>query len=622
MILGTAGHVDHGKTALVRALTGVDTDRLPDEKRRGITIDLGFAPLVLDGLPVVSIVDVPGHEAFVRNMLAGATGVDLAMLVIAADEGVMPQTREHLLILSLLGVSAGVIALTKTDLVDDEWLELVREDVAELVKNTPLAGAPIVATSTVTGAGLDALRGAIAECVRARPQRNRGDLFRLPVDRVFSVRGTGTVVTGTVWSGVLAREDVVRILPGTSTARVRGLQSHGAAVDRAEPGARVAVALAGVEVGDIARGTVLVTDPAWRATTRWLADVALDPASDLSLGPRTAVRLHLGTADLGARVVAAGGALTPGARAVARIVLDEPAVARAGDRFVLRTPSPVRTIGGGLVLDPAPAHRRQRPAPLADAMPARLERLVHAAGLTGVPAADLPVRLGVAPGEVQGLIAAAEVLALGSRLASAAAVAAGVEDAVRLVDALHAVQPLEAGLPVQELRARLGGAPEVVQAVLDRAVADGRLVVTGAFAARAGWTPTPTDEQRRAGHDILAALRAGGREPPSVDELASSIYAHAFSILKFLEREGLVVQVSGDRFYDATALRDMVAALREGMREGRSFTPQEIRDIIGVSRKFLIPFLEYCDRSGVTERRTDGRVLTGALRGSGRQVLA
>lgn len=622
MILGTAGHVDHGKTALVRALTGVDTDRLPDEKRRGITIDLGFAPLALEGAPPVSIVDVPGHEDFIRNMLAGATGIDLALLVVAADEGVMPQTREHLLILTLLGVSSGVIALTKADLVDDEWLSLVRDDVSELVKGTPLADAPLVATSSETGQGIDALRAAIAERVRSRPGRDDRDLFRMPVDRVFSVRGTGTVVTGTVWSGAVARDAAVRILPGNLTARVRGLQSHGHAVDGAEPGTRVAVALSGVDVGQIARGAMLVTDAAWRETRRWIADVALDPAADVVLGPRTAVRLHLGTADLGARIVAPGGVLTPGARTIARVVLDEPAVSRAGDRFVLRTPSPVRTIGGGVVIDPAPPHRRQRLTPSAQSPADRLEQMVLASGLIGIPVADVPVRLGVPPHAVPPIIDSAGVMQLGDRLAAASALDAGVEEALRIVSEHHEREPLEPGFPVQELRGRLGGAGELVQAALDRSVGAGRLTIHGALATRAGWMPTLSAGQREAGDRILATLRSAGREPPSVPELAEKISAHVFSILRFLERQELVVQVSSDRFYDADVVRGMVTALREGMREDRPYAPQEIRDLIGVSRKFLIPFLEYCDRTGVTERRADGRVLAGALRASGRQVLA
>jgi selenocysteine-specific elongation factor len=282
----------------------------------------------------------------------------------------------------------------------------------------------------------------------------------------------------------------------------------------------------------------------------------------------------------------------------------------------------MRTIGGGVVIDPAPAHRRQRPAVPVDAMPARLERLVYSSGLAGVPAADLPIRLGVAPAEVPSLIAAAQVVSLGNRLAAEAAIAAGVAEALRIVDAHHSAHRLEPGLPVQELRARIGGASELIQAVLDRAAAEGRLHVAGAFAMRAGWTPTPSREQLQVADRMLKALRAAGREPPSVVELAAENPAHVFSILKFQEREGLVVQVSADRFYEAGVLRDMVGALREGMRDGRTYAPQEIRDIIGVSRKFLIPFLEYCDRSGVTERQADGRVLTGTLRDSDRQVLA
>jgi selenocysteine-specific elongation factor len=622
MILGTAGHVDHGKTALVRALTGVETDRLPDEQRRGITIDLGFAPLELAGLPPVSIVDVPGHEAFVRNMLAGATGIDLALLVIAADEGVMPQTREHLLILTLLGVSSGVVALTKVDLVDDEWLALVREDVAALLAGTPLAHAPVIATSAVTGQGLDALRDAIAAAVRARPARNAEDLFRMPVDRVFTVRGTGTVVTGTVWSGTVTRDDTVRLLPSDRTARVRGLQSHGASVERAEPGRRVAVALAATDVGDIERGVVLVTDGAWRPSVRWIADVALDRDAGVTLGPRTAVRVHLGTADIGARIVAAGGALAPGGRATARLILDAPAVARGGDRFVLRAPSPMRTIGGGVVLDPTPAHRRARLLSTVETPSARLLAMARESGRAGIATSDVPVRLGVPPAESVALIQASGARTVGSLAVAESVIEDGVTDAVRLVAGHHEAHALEPGMPVQELRARLGGAAEVVEAVIAAAVEAGRMEIQNATAARLGWVPSLTPRQSVEAERMVESLRAAGREPPSVEELAAAHSAHAFSILKFLERSGAVVQVAPDRFYDGRELEGMVSALRRGMAAGREYTPQEIRDLIGVSRKYLIPFLEFCDRTGVTERRADGRVLVEAFRASGRQVLA
>jgi selenocysteine-specific elongation factor len=622
VILGTAGHVDHGKTALVRALTGVDTDRLPDERRRGITIDLGFAPLRLDGLPPLSIVDVPGHEAFVRNMLAGATGIDMALLVIAADEGVMQQTREHLLILSLLGVSSGVIALTKADLVEEEWLALVQEDVAALMRGTPLADAPVVAVSATTGLGLEALREAIAAGARARPEREARDLFRMPVDRVFTVRGTGTVVTGTVWSGTLVRDETVRLMPDGRAARVRGLQSHGEQVERAGPGTRVAVALATIEVAEIARGATLVTDPGWRPASRWIADVALDREAGAALGPRTAVRLHLGTHEVGARIVSPGGALVPGGRAVARIVLDAPAVARAGDRFVLRAPAPLRTIGGGVILDPLPPHRRQRATAFPGSPGDRLEFLVREAGRAGLLAADLPVRLGVPPEEVPRLVGAAAVLRAGALVVAESVIAHGVDDAIHLVDAFHEAEPLEAGFPVQALRARIGGAPEIAEAVIRRAVDGGQLCIEGAAVLRPGWVPRLAPAWELEGERVLEAVRAAGREPPSVDELTATVSAHAFSMLKFFEREGRVVQVSADRFYDGAVLAEMTDLLKRAMRGGGEASPQEIRDVLGLSRKFLIPFLEYCDRTGVTERRANGRVLAGSRGAEDRQVLA
>ncbi|MDE3171989.1 MAG: selenocysteine-specific translation elongation factor, partial [Gemmatimonadota bacterium] len=376
MIVGTAGHIDHGKTTLVRALTGVDTDRLPEEKRRGITIELGFAPLQLDGVGTVGVVDVPGHEAFVRTMLAGAAGIDVGLLVVAADDGVQPQTREHLAILRLLGVRGGVVALTKCDLADEEWIALVEEDVGALLRDTPFRDAPIVRVAPGNGPALDAVRDALARALRAVAARDPGDVFRLPVDRVFSVHGTGTVVTGTTWSGSLARDAQVRVLPSGTGARVRGIQNHGAPAERALPGQRTAVALAGVEVADVRRGDVLVTDPAWEPTLALRADATLLADAPRALGPRTAVRLHLGTAEVGARIAAAGGPFGPGQTRAVRIVLDAPLVARGGDRFVLRFASPLATIGGGVVTD-ALAPRRARPFDAVDApVAARLARLL------------------------------------------------------------------------------------------------------------------------------------------------------------------------------------------------------------------------------------------------------
>ena len=411
MILGTAGHIDHGKTTLVRALTGVDTDRLPEEKRRGITIELGFAPLVLPELGTVGVVDVPGHEAFVRTMVAGAAGIDVALLVIAADEGVMPQTREHLAILSLLGVSLGVVALTKRELVDPDWLALVEDDVRATLAASPLADAPIIAVSALTGQGMPELREALREMLCAVPARRSDADFRLPIDRAFTVKGTGSVVTGTVWSGALERDASVRILPGGEQLRVRGLHAHGSAVPRVEAGDRAALALANIDVAALDRGAVVVQGSAWRATRVLRADIALLPDCDVELGPRTRVRLHLGTSEVGARLVVRDVALVGGAHVPARLVLDAPIVARAGDRFVIRSASPVATLGGGIVTDPhAPVRARPWPGVGLTSLE-RLDLLTREGGANGVLVGDLPVRVGVARGDIDALI-------LGLRLAA------------------------------------------------------------------------------------------------------------------------------------------------------------------------------------------------------------
>ena len=621
MILGTAGHIDHGKTSLIQALTGVDTDRLPEERRRGITIELGFAPLVLPAVGTVGVVDVPGHEAFVRTMLAGATGVDLALLVVAADEGVMPQTREHVAILSLLGVRGGVVALTKRDRVDDEWAELVVEDVRALLAGTPLAGAPIVPTSVVSGAGLDALREAIADAARRVPERNGADLFRMPVDRAFSVRGTGTVVTGTVWSGRLAREATVRILPGGRTARVRGVQSHGEAFDAAPAGRRAAVALAGVEVADVPRGAVLVSDESWRESRALRADVALLDEVTQPLRPRTRVRFHLGTLDVGARVVSAGGPLAPGERKPARVVLDEPVVARAGDRFVLRSASPVATIGGGVVTDPTPHFRRVRPWP-ADAADAatRLPLLLAEGAGHGVERRSLAVRLGLAPGDAELLaeraVADGDAVPIGGRLFGRRVVDGAVARLAALVAAHHVRAPLEPGASLQAVRSQLAGSPELVEEVVRRAVAGGEVESDGGTVRARGWTPRPSAGEERLRERLAERIRAAGHEPPSVAELVSDSGPVAPALLRLLERSGEIVAVEPERYYAAGALREMLDALRRSAEEGREYSPAELRDALGVSRKYLIPFLEYCDRVGVTRRREGGRVVVGR-RGAG-----
>jgi selenocysteine-specific elongation factor len=615
MILGTAGHIDHGKTALVKALTGIDTDRLPEEQRRGITIELGFAPLRLGDAVTVGVVDVPGHEAFVRTMLAGASGIDLALLVIAADEGVMPQTREHLAILELLGVRAGVVAVTKSDLVDADWMELVREDVTGLLAGTELARAAIVPVSATTGFGLDALRTALVAGMAGVPSRDAADVFRLPVDRSFTIKGTGTVVTGTVWTGQLAIDDIVRILPGSRTARVRGLQSHGEAVTVIAPGMRAAVSLAGVERGDVARGCTLVTDAAWDASTRLRADVAL-LAGARPIGPRTRIRFHLGTQDVSGRVVAMGGALGAGARTPARVVLDEPVVARGGDRFVIRSGSPVATVGGGVVTDPLPGYRRLKLWPGAATAPAdRIVLIAQDAGVGGVGRSSLPVRIGTRPAGLDRDLAEAadRIEVIGGTLYDRGVVGRATERILAAIDAHHARAPLEAGMSLQSVRAADPAWAVLAEALIARLASAGTIVIDHGVVRRAGWMPRPSAAQQSELERLTSVIRTAGREPPSASELAGSgvgqTEAGVLTLLRLLDRRGVVRQVEPTRFYSVEALREMAEALRTGMQAGQEYGPAELRAFVGVSRKYLIPLLEYYDRTGVTDRRGQGRVV-------------
>ena len=614
MIVGTAGHIDHGKTALVRALTGIDTDRLPEEKRRGITIDLGFAPLDLPNVGVAGVVDVPGHEAFVRTMLAGATGIDLALLVIAADEGVMPQTREHLAILGLLGIRGGVVALTKSDLVEPDWLDLVRLDVADVLAGTAMADAPMVATSVVTGAGLPALREALAAAAADVSARRDDDVFRMPIDRVFTIRGTGTVITGTVWSGSIGRDDVVRVMPDDKTVRVRGLQAHGTAIDRAKPGTRLAVALAGIDHDALTRGAVLVSEGGWHASRVLRADLTLLGNTVAALSPRASVRFHLGTTEVGARVVTPGGALSPGETKPGRVVLDAPVVVRAGDRFVIRGGSPVSTLGGGVVVDPHPAHRRARPwTAQHDSFDARLALALREAGGEGLGISDLPVRLGASPSEVAACLERhRDVLRIGARIFDRAYRDELVSSLAEAVAQHHQRNPLDAGVLLQTIRARVVGRSELLDDAVRTAVIGGHLeTIENGLVRRTGWRPTLSNDQTDLKATLAGALRTAGPEPPSLGELSAAHGPSVVPIIRMLEREGTIVPVESDRYYDAGALTALVDRLRNGMIGGREYTPSELRDVIGLSRKYLIPFLEYCDRRGITERRSTGRVLHG-----------
>jgi selenocysteine-specific elongation factor len=610
VILGTAGHIDHGKTSLVRALSGVDTDRLPEEKRRGITIELGFAPLTLENAGTVGIVDVPGHEAFVRTMLAGATGVDLALVVIAADEGIMPQTREHLAILSLLGVSAGVVAITKADLAEPDWMSLIEEEARAAVAGGPLERAEIVRCSATTGNGITELRSAIDRAAMSVPARSSDDLFRMPIDRAFSVKGTGTVVTGTIWSGHIRPEDTVTLLPGGIDTRVRGVESHGSSVAEASSGSRAAIALAGIERSSVEpRGMMLARAGDGWVTTRLLrADVALLDGSP-TIGPRTRVRFHLGTAEVGARVVAIGAPVAAGARVPARISLDAPVAARAGDRFVLRSASPAGTIGGGVVTDPFPPARRVKPWSSAGADAAkRLEWMLDEAAGRGVVTRDLPIRLGVRPADLNAFVASIKKkVVVGERIFSRAAADETTADIKSAVAAAHRDQPLEPGATLQSLRAKVRAAPELIEQLLKEFVADKKLTVENGFVARAGWNAGGADEKKLG--ELRTALEAAGRTPPSVEDLTAQHGADTPAVLKLLARRGEAVQVVSDRYFSPQAVGELTEILRAALAGGAALTTSELREKTGLTRKYVIPFLEFCDRIGVTARRGDVRVL-------------
>ena len=619
VVIGTAGHVDHGKTALVKALTGVETDRFPEEQRRGITIDIGFAPLALGDMHA-SVVDVPGHEDFIRNMVAGATGIDVALLVVAADEGVMPQTHEHLAILEALGIRHGVAAITKADLAEPDWLALVAADVAERLRHTSLIWSPPVAVSARSGVGLDALRKALANAATQVADRPADDLFRMPVDRVFSLRGAGTVVTGTTWSGSVKVGDQVTVLPEGIVARVRTVQVHGEDRPAAEPGRRTAVALAGVERLEVARGSVLVADPSWRATSAIDVRLTLLPGAPRPVGQRSRIRLHLGTAEVIARVTPAGEGIPPGESGVVRLRLESPVVARAGDRGVIRSYSPVTTIGACEVLDPWPAARPRRPV-AADpgACPARSEGREPGVrvlvGASGLPVGDLPVRAGVRPRDLGALVgrltASGDFTLAGDLIFPAAEVRRLSALALETLAADHRANPLAPGMPLELLRRALKPVT-LAEYVLARLEGEVKIVVNGSVARLRSHAPTLDDSQAEAGRQLLEFLAAGGAEGRSAEEI-QKLAKGTPALLDHYLRQGTAIRVGQERYYERAALqhlsRTALARIRQG---GSAGSPSGLREVLKLSRKYLIPLLEWLDSKGFTVRIGDGRRVTPA----------
>ncbi len=615
-VVGTAGHIDHGKTALVKALTGVDTDRWEEEKRRGITIDLGFAPLPLPGGIQASVVDVPGHEGFVKNMLAGATGIDVALLIVAADEGIMPQTEEHLAIVELLGVRRGIPVLTKRDLVDDEWLALVRTEVAARLERSRIPWRAPIAVSALKSEGLEDLRKALVEVVEDLRKRPADDLFRLPIDRVFALPGAGTVVTGSTWSGTVTAGANVRLLPLDREVRVRSIQVHSQDADQAGPGRRTALALVGVAKEEIDRGHVAVTGTGWAATST--LDVALEllPSAKKPLAVRTRIRVHLGTAEVLGRV-AQVRAIAPGETSVARLLLERPLVARGGDRFVIRSFSPVTTIGGGVVLDPFPPRRpRVSERGLAAGQPPaeRLARFVEEAGLAGLRVGDIAVRLGVLPSDVLRTVADAGkgILSVGDVLVARRAIAAEVDRLSTVVAAHHEQHPLDAGLSLQALRAGVSAPLPVLDLLVEHGVRKQawELAEGGAVVRKPGWQAALRERAGDAGGRLAQRLAEARWQLPTVSELQREFSDPSVpALLAHLAREGSVERVDQERYALKQALEEFRRAVEETLRELGAATPAQFRDRLGLTRKYLIPLLEWADRRGITSRKGDTRVL-------------
>jgi selenocysteine-specific elongation factor len=643
IVVGTAGHIDHGKSALVQALTGTDPDRLREEKARGITIDLGFAHQTIDGVNF-AFVDVPGHERFVKNMLAGVGGIDLVVLVVAADESVMPQTREHFDICRLLRVPAGFVALTKSDLADADTLELARLEVRELVAGSFLDGAPIVPVSARTGDGLDAFRQALAEMSRTVQGRAVHGATRLPIDRVFSMKGFGTVVTGTLVSGRIAIDDELIVAPGTRRVKVRGVQVHGERQTEAIAGQRSAVNLGGVEVEHIDRGQALLTPGTFVETRIAEAVVEVLPgAKPLKHGAR--VRFHQGTAEIIGRVALIGPvgpdravpAIASGGRAFVRLRLEAPAVLARGDRYILRAYSPSVTIAGGLILDPQPpriglrnpsalerARRLEFDPSVDDRRVAELRAalvMIDDAGLAGLALSDLTSRVGVDPASVAGhadsLVGAAQAIRAADALVSAAAFATLKEAVVKALAEHHRKQPLSEGIPREELREHL--AARANPAVFDAALAD--LSRAGTISVRdrvalATHRLALSPEEERAHSAIERAYREGGLKPPDAASIAAATglnAAVADRMLKLLQRQKVLVRVDILLFHDESLkqLKAEVAALKTSAGAGAvaRIDVATFKERFGVTRKFAIPLLEYLDRERVTRRMGETRVV-------------
>jgi selenocysteine-specific elongation factor len=639
IIVGTAGHIDHGKTALVKALTGIDADRLEEEKRRGITIDLGFAHMELPGGSAektpgetlqLGFVDVPGHERFVRNMLAGVGGIDLVLLVIAADEAIKPQTREHFDILQLLGVQRGITVLTKSDAVDEETLEVVRLEVEEFLRGTFLetSKAPIIAVSSMTGAGLGDLKRAMAAAAAGVQPRDSQAIARLPIDRVFTMKGFGTVVTGTLVAGAIRREDELEVFPTGQRVRVRGVQVHGQTAEAAAAGQRTALNLAGASTENFSRGMTLAAPATFGATRRVDVRLRLLPSAPRALKDHTRVHFHSYTMESAVEIVLHGQKdsgsigrpqLLPGQEAFARLKLPEAALLLPGDRFIIRQFSPVVTIGGGVVLDAEPLLRGRGDVSLleilaggdADAiLKARIARRQH----EGISISRLVAETGWTRTAIETQLApavkAGTVVRAGERFLHSPALEALKLHTVSTVADFHKKNPLVGGISKVELREQVGATPEVFEAVASMLARDKKIEVAGELVRLPGLGVVMKDEEAESKRKIEDAFSAAGLKVPALGEVLAGLKVdrvRAQKIVTLLLRDKVLVKVSDELVFHRAALEELRRKVAAYKVKSAKMDVAQFKELTGVTRKYAIPLLEYLDREHVTRRVGDAR---------------
>jgi len=630
IILGTAGHIDHGKTSLIKAVTGINTDRLKEEKLRGITIELGFASMDLPSGRHIGIVDVPGHEKFVKHMVAGATGIDIVVLVIAADEGVMPQTREHMDICSLLNIKYGFVALTKTDMVDEEWLELVTEDIMDFVHGTFLENAPVVPVSSTTGKGLPEFIETLNELSSKIPQKTATGLFRLPVDRVFTMKGFGTVITGTLLSGKVSVGDSIMIYPSGITSKVRGIQVHNQSVDTAFAGMRTAINFQGLEKASISRGEVLSSPEA--LTPSYMVDLSVRflPGNSKPLKNRSRVRFHTGTSEIpGVLVLLDRDKLMPGDSAAAQIRLDSPVAVVKDDSFVLRSYSPVRTIAGGQVLNPIPnKHKSFKPETIqglkviAENTPEEVAAYhIDEAGLKGVSFSSLKIMTNIPEKKLlnvmQSLLSKKRVVITDRENLTyihEKTLKNLNNDISGYLENFHKIHPLKTGMSKEELKSKLPAAvgQKLFSLIINQMIKEGKITAEQSIIRLAKHSVSLRIDQEDLKQKITAAYKKAGLSPPYFKELSNTLKIepkYGKDVLLLLVNKKILIKAKEDLYFYADAVNALKEKLVNFLETNKELTTPQFKEMTSVSRKYLIPLIEYFDSAKVTIRIGDIRRL-------------